>query len=164
MTLARWSGIAGTSSSPGTYGQHPYLTGEINRPLRIRPAADLNWTVYNLQQPGIRLIKELKTSNPPLAQELTQKVDGSAALIAKVTSLRHKVFAHRDKTRSRQDVFAAVKLKPKEMETVERLAQDIISAVSGETSKKDVRRELRLCEAAVRNDAPSLMQVLVKCS
>jgi hypothetical protein len=111
-----------------------------------------------------RLIEKLKASNPPLARELAQKVDGGAALIKKLSSLRHKVFGHRDQTQSPEDVFSALKLKPKEIEAVVRLAQDIISAISGAKSKRDLRTELRSCENAVRSDTHNLMQVLVKSS
>ena len=74
--------------------------------------------------------------------------------------LRHKVFAHRDRSQPPEDWFAEAGISPKEMETVVRTAQDIISTLVGAAATDGLTRELRSHEDAVRCDAHSLMQLL----
>ncbi len=108
------------------------------------------------------MIDDLKATNPSIALKLQQKIENHSAIVNKVTTLRHNVFGHRNKERSPQNVFAAVKLTPREMKTVVDLAQDIISTFAGVKAKEDLEMKLHSYEDAVRCDVHSLMQVLEK--
>ena len=113
----------------------------------------------------VSLINELNRTNPSLAQQLQTKITKATSSLSKVVSLRHKVFAHRDKSSAPQVWFSAVRLTPKEMKALVVLAQDIICTLAeapGTKRKEALKGRFSRCEDAVRSDVHNLMQALEK--
>jgi len=109
----------------------------------------------------VPLVNRLDVSDPALGAALRARIAAIEDIIEKkIKVLRHKVFAHRDRSQPPEDWFAEAGISPKEMETVVRTAQDIISTLVGAAATDGLTRELRSHEDAVRCDAHSLMQLL----
>ena len=107
------------------------------------------------------LVNRVDGSDPALRAMLRGKIAAIEDIIEnKVKVLRHKVFAHRDRSQPPEDWFAEAGISPKEMKAVVRTAQDIISTLVGAAAKAVLAEELRSYEDAVRCDAHSLMQLL----
>ena len=110
----------------------------------------------------IRLLEGLKKQNPAVARQLQKKIDTALDSLEKVRLLRHKIFGHRDRLLSPQDVFARVKLKPEEMQSLVDLAKEIVCALAMTEAKADSKKMLEHHETAVECDAHNLMQMLKK--
>jgi hypothetical protein len=111
----------------------------------------------------VGLVEELNGADPLLSRQLQDKIHGADAALKKVFSLRHKVFAHRDKAVAPQAVFASVKLTPRELKALVRLAQDIVSTLAQEAGMKPkaaLEEQFRQLDDAVTTDADNLMRTL----
>ncbi len=78
------------------------------------------------------LINYLSSIDQKLSQQLTLKIEGQRPLLKKYISYRHKIYAHRDKSKRPREVFGS-QLKPRvksEMKAIVNLAQEIIGALA----------------------------------
>jgi hypothetical protein len=87
------------------------------------------------------LINGVAQSNPALGSAMQAKMAATNAMLAKVKTIRSKVFAHREKAISPSNVFENAKLRVGEMREVVEFAQNIISELAeglGMAKKSDV--------------------------
>jgi hypothetical protein len=106
-------------------------------------------------------LQKLEATNSSVGTESRKEIKLIQETISKIRCLRGNVIGHRNKTCSPESWFTRKKLKPKEMQSVVRLAQSIFVAISG-APMPEAEQEFKNLEQSVRSDAHSLMEVLVK--
>lgn len=88
-----------------------------------------------------RLIEDLTSSDPALAEQLKVAIDAKKALLIKIFEVRCKVYAHRNKSKPPESVFADAGLSANEMQSVVAFARDVIATL-GQTAGVDTKAEL----------------------
>lgn len=109
------------------------------------------------------LITDIRQSHPRIAQKLESAISAQQPLLNKMIRLRHNVYAHRNKRLSPHDVFAAVKLTPKEMKLMVQLAQQVISEISdasGTGRESDIKQEFQSHEKRILDGARNALECL----
>jgi hypothetical protein len=111
------------------------------------------------------LIDELADTNPQLGQQLKSMVDQHQPLLAKAFAIRCGVYAHRNKARPPEEIFATAGLKPAEMETIVRMTVDIISSLAeavGIDTKTEITEEMDRRGKYSHEDTHLIMKALEK--
>ena len=112
-----------------------------------------------------RLIDDLASSDPVLAQQLKVAVDTRKPLLGKVFAIRGNVYAHRNKTQTPESVFAAAGLSASEMQTVVAFAQDVVATLgeaAGVDAKAELAADIKLREDYSAEDTRLIMEALQK--
>ncbi|MGA7799843.1 MAG: hypothetical protein WCC36_03450 [Gammaproteobacteria bacterium] len=110
-----------------------------------------------------RLIDDLKSSDAALARQLELAVDENRPLLGNFFDIRGSVYAHRNKAKTPERVFAAAGVSAKKMQAVVALAQDLVATL-GEAAGVDAKRELaadiKLREEFSAEDTRRIMEAL----
>lgn len=112
-----------------------------------------------------RLIEDLASSDPALAQQLKVAVDAKKPLLGKVFAIRGNVYAHRNKSQTPESVFAAAGLSANEMQTVVAFAQDVVATLgeaAGVDAKVKLAVDIKLREDFSAEDTRLIMEALQK--
>jgi AbiU2 len=112
------------------------------------------------------LINYLTSLDQKLEQQLKSKIDSQRPLLDKFFSFRHKIYAHRDKSKRPWEVFgnqSKTRIKS-EMKAIVDLAQEIISAMAEAAGieKDEFVENLRLREDNAGIDATEVLKALEK--
>ena len=113
------------------------------------------------------LISYLSSLNPALERQLKSNLDAQRPLLDKYFSFRHKIYAHRDKSKSPWELFGTVP-KPRlkrEMDAIVRLSRDTVCALSGAAGvrkRATMTQEIRRRENYARYDAKQVLEALEK--
>jgi len=112
------------------------------------------------------LINYLSSIDQKLKELLTLQVEGQRPLLKKYIAYRHKIYAHRDKSKRPREVFGS-QLKPhvkSEMKAIVNLAQEIIGALAEAAGieKGKFAESLRLREENAGMDARDVLEALEK--
>lgn len=113
------------------------------------------------------LINYLASLNQVLEQRLKTRVDSKKPLLDKFFSFRHKIYAHRDKSKAPWEAFGTqskTRLKV-EMEAIVHLAQEIIGALAGAAGvakTKEIVRNIRCRQNHAGWDAHEILKALGK--
>lgn len=109
-------------------------------------------------------IDQVAQTNTRLADEMRGKIK-KFAVLNKIKTIRHKISAHRDKSRSPQQVVQDVAPVVKELKEAVSFVQDIVStlveALGGE-KKSAVMQKISACEISTRDSAFQVLQTLAK--
>jgi hypothetical protein len=111
------------------------------------------------------LIKSIAAKNQTVANACEAKIATNKSVIEKVVTIRHKVFAHREKGTHPFDTFANQRLTIKELRGMVELAQDVVSDLSealGVRSKTDQMREFASYRDTSRAGCKALFESLHK--
>jgi hypothetical protein len=87
----------------------------------------------------LRLIEDLRSSNPVLAQHIESTVKAQRHVLDKIFSIRNNVYAHRNRTKRPESMFSAAGITPRMLKIIVDLAQKVVSmlAVAEGVAKKD---------------------------
>jgi hypothetical protein len=113
------------------------------------------------------LINYLSSLDRALELEMKAKIDAQRPLLDKFFSFRHKIYAHRDKSKPPWEVFqtqSKTRLKD-EMEAVVLLAQNVVCALAeaaGVKAKGELAEAIRLREEYAGGDANRILEALKK--
>jgi hypothetical protein len=109
-------------------------------------------------------IEQLARTDALLANKLRKRINDFKVL-NKIKTIRHKVSAHREKSRSPQKVVKDTALVVKELKEVVAFTQDIVStlveALGGE-KKSSVLQKFSDCESSAHDGVFQVMEVLAK--
>jgi len=85
--------------------------------------------------------------------------------IQKIKTIRHKVFAHRDRILSPEQILRKCPIVIHEMKDVVEFIQDIVSDVvesAGGDKKADIMQKISICEASARNATFQVLKGLAR--
>jgi hypothetical protein len=111
------------------------------------------------------LINYLTSLKPVLEQQLKRSVDSQKPLLDKFFSFRHKIYAHRDKSKAPWEIFGTqskTRLKS-EMKAIVQLAQEIIGALaeaSGVAKRNKMVKNIRHRQNHAGWDAHEILKTL----
>ena len=113
----------------------------------------------------LSVIETMRDSHPDLMNALTAKIGSAKPLLGKLYALRNKVYAHRSKLKSPEQIFAEIGLTPDEMNTALLFVRGVVSSLAeaaGEISSADLDEEFELRVMCSREDTQLIMQALEK--
>ena len=108
-----------------------------------------------------KLISHLKSSNPSLARQLQVLVNAERENIEGIVSVRHGVYAHRDKSQSPEKIYFTAKITPRKIKSLVYLSQQIVVALaeSAHVEKKELLIDnFRHCEKDVQDETLLILQ------
>jgi hypothetical protein len=113
------------------------------------------------------LLNNMTSSNPVLEKKLRSDIEAQKQLLKKYFDFRHKIFAHRDKSKPPWEVWGtqSKKIVRVETKTIVRLAQDIIGELgdtAGVGSKKEIVDGIQLREKYAGTDVFEILKALKK--
>jgi hypothetical protein len=110
------------------------------------------------------LIAEVGKRDAGLGRTLKARID-SFAIAKKIGIIRHKIFAHRNKKLTPQQVLATSPILIKELEEALRFIQEIVSTVveeAGGAKKASVQAKISSCECSARDAAFQVLSALAR--
>lgn len=113
----------------------------------------------------VSLQKSLPGHHAELAAEIASNIAEKQSAISKITSLRHKVHAHRDKSIEPEVIYRNEAITPNEILSVVRLAQQCVASLAeafGERDREVFLQGLELTVASTNRDLERLMIALGK--
>ncbi len=112
-------------------------------------------------------IRSLRESLPDgyceLSERIKSNIDARKDLISRVTSLRHNVYAHRNRDLTPQEVYEKAKITPNEYQSIVELAQKCVASLAeafGERQEGVFLQELELSSASANKELANLMLTL----
>ncbi|MGN6153747.1 MAG: hypothetical protein ACTHOH_17340 [Lysobacteraceae bacterium] len=109
------------------------------------------------------LLSSLDVSHEKLVTYIKSEIDRQKPITAKVFALRSKVYAHRSKDVTPEEVFKNVGITPNELRSVLVLAQKCVALIAGavgERAEQDLLKELKSQSLWMHEDLGSLMKTL----
>ena len=111
------------------------------------------------------LIDALAESNPTVSQQLRSLVDQHRPLLAKAFAIRCGVYAHRNKLRPPEEIFAAAGLSIPEMEAIVGITKEIVARLAeaiGTDTKEEIVEEIERRGEYSAEDTRLIMEALRK--
>jgi hypothetical protein len=124
------------------------------------------YQIFETRQDTINLpslIKDIAISNASSSKTLSTSIEANRLLLGKIFSIRNKVYGHRTKKQSPEDVFNSAGITLDEMRTIVMFAQNLVSTLSeiaGVESKNDLLREFKNRENYAAEDARLILEAL----
>ena len=111
------------------------------------------------------LIESMKDSHPDLMRALTANIESNRPVLGKLFALRNKVYAHRSRIQSPEEIFAETGLTPDEMKGAVDFIRSVMSSLAeaaGEISSVEFEDEFELRTMCSREDTQLILQALEK--